>query len=50
MGTTWTFCGSTCPQSRLLVYLDPPFNSSRTYNVLFKYESGEESGGADCRI
>lgn len=26
-----------------LVYLDPPFNSSRTYNVLFKYESGEES-------
>jgi len=26
-----------------LVYLDPPFNSQRTYNVLFKYESGEES-------
>lgn len=26
-----------------LIYLDPPFNSSRTYNVLFKYESGEES-------
>ena len=26
-----------------LVYLDPPFNSSRTYNVLFKQESGEES-------
>lgn len=26
-----------------LVYLDPPFNSSRTYNVLFRYESGEES-------
>lgn len=26
-----------------LVYLDPPFNSKRTYNVLFKYESGEES-------
>ena len=26
-----------------LVYLDPPFNSSRTYNVLFKQESGAES-------
>jgi adenine specific DNA methylase Mod len=21
-----------------LIYLDPPFNSSRTYNVLFNYE------------
>jgi site-specific DNA-methyltransferase (adenine-specific) len=26
-----------------LVYLDPPFNSNRTYNVLFKDESGKES-------
>jgi site-specific DNA-methyltransferase (adenine-specific) len=26
-----------------LVYLDPPFNSNRTYNVLFKQESGRES-------
>ena len=26
-----------------LVYLDPPFNSKRTYNVLFKQESGAES-------
>jgi site-specific DNA-methyltransferase (adenine-specific) len=26
-----------------LVYLDPPFNSSRTYNILFKDESGKES-------
>ena len=26
-----------------LVYLDPPFNSNRTYNVLFRQESGEES-------
>jgi len=26
-----------------LIYLDPPFNSKRTYNVLFKDESGEES-------
>lgn len=26
-----------------LIYLDPPFNSQRTYNVLFKHESGNES-------
>jgi len=26
-----------------LVYLDPPFNSSRSYNVLFKYEHGTDS-------
>jgi len=26
-----------------LVYLDPPFNSKRTYNVLFRDESGTES-------
>ncbi len=26
-----------------LVYLDPPFNSSRSYNVLFKDESGVDS-------
>lgn len=26
-----------------LCYLDPPFNSNRTYNVLFKNESGKES-------
>ncbi len=26
-----------------LVYLDPPFNSSRNYNVLFRNESGVES-------
>src|SRR5579859_6546470 len=26
-----------------LVYLDPPFNSSRSYNVLFKDEHGTES-------
>src|SRR4051812_39784860 len=26
-----------------LVYLDPPFNSSRNYNVLFKDERGTES-------
>lgn len=26
-----------------LVYLDPPFNSNRSYNVLFKDETGKES-------
>jgi len=26
-----------------LIYLDPPFNSSRSYNVLFKDESGHDS-------
>ena len=26
-----------------LIYLDPPFNSSRNYNVLFKSESGADS-------
>lgn len=26
-----------------LIYLDPPFNSSRNYNVLFKDESGQDS-------
>lgn len=26
-----------------LIYLDPPFNSSRNYNVLFKDERGTDS-------
>ena len=26
-----------------LIYLDPPFNSNATYNVLFREQSGEES-------
>src|SRR4051794_15730076 len=26
-----------------LIYLDPPFNSNRNYNVLFKEENGKES-------
>lgn len=26
-----------------LIYLDPPFNSNRTYNILFKQESGQDS-------
>ncbi len=30
-----------------LIYLDPPFNSNRNYNVLFKDESGME---ADSQI
>lgn len=30
-------------QSIDLIYLDPPFNSNRSYNVLFKEESGQES-------
>ena len=30
-------------QSVDLVYLDPPFNSNATYNVLFKERTGEES-------
>jgi site-specific DNA-methyltransferase (adenine-specific) len=25
------------------VYMDPPFNSNRNYNVLFKDESGREA-------
>jgi DNA modification methylase len=28
-----------------LVYLDPPFNSNRSYNVIFKDESGRQSDG-----
>jgi site-specific DNA-methyltransferase (adenine-specific) len=27
-----------------LIYLDPPFNSNASYNVLFRERSGEESG------
>jgi len=26
-----------------LIYLDPPFNSNATYNVLFQEKSGEKS-------
>ncbi len=38
-----------------LVYLDPPFNSNRNYNVLFKDESGVEAdslerGSKTCGI
>lgn len=31
------------PESVDLIYLDPPFNSNRNYNVLFKEKSGEDS-------
>lgn len=31
------------PASVDLIYLDPPFNSNRSYNVLFKDESGQEA-------
>lgn len=35
--------GSIDDESVDLVYLDPPFNSQATYNVLFKSTSGERS-------
>ena len=28
-----------------LIYLDPPFNSNATYNVLFRERTGEDSAG-----
>ena len=34
---------SIADESVDLVYLDPPFNSSRSYNVLFKEAKGVES-------
>jgi site-specific DNA-methyltransferase (adenine-specific) len=34
---------SIADESVDLIYLDPPFNSSATYNVLFKAPSGEQS-------
>ena len=30
-----------------LIYLDPPFNSKATYNVLFRESGGSESAAAD---
>ena len=36
-------CEHVVTDSVDLIYLDPPFNSSTTYNVLFKEKSGEES-------
>ena len=34
---------SVADESVDLVYLDPPFNSSATYNVLFKSPAGEQN-------
>ncbi len=34
-------------ESITLIYLDPPINSSRSYNILFKDESGQ---AADAQI
>jgi hypothetical protein len=34
---------SIADESVDLIYLDPPFNSNATYNVLFKAQSGEQS-------
>ncbi len=31
------------PESVDLIYLDPPFNSNRSYNVLFKSHAGTEA-------
>ena len=30
-----------------LIYLDPPFNSNRNYNIIFKDESGQSERRAD---
>ncbi len=35
---------SIATESVDLIYLDPPFNSIATYNVLFRSPKGEESG------
>src|SRR5680860_315925 len=36
-------CDSIATESVDLIYLDPPFNSNASYNVLFKGRSGEQS-------
>ena len=42
--TIWRFCASTsATESVDLIYLDPPFNSNATYNVLFRGPSGDAS-------
>ena len=33
-----------------LVYLDPPFNSNRSYNVLFRESKGTRVGSADTGV
>ena len=36
-------CDHIASESVDLIYLDPPFNSARNYNVLFKHEGGQAS-------
>jgi 16S rRNA G966 N2-methylase RsmD len=41
---TWLRQGAKFPTGSVdLVYLDPPFNSNRSYNVLFKESDARES-------
>ena len=40
---------SVASESVDLVYLDPPFNSNASYNVLFKATSGAQSPGRSRR-
>jgi site-specific DNA-methyltransferase (adenine-specific) len=43
-GNNLHILGREVPDANVdLIYLDPPFNSNATYNVLFKEKSGEES-------
>ena len=42
--TIWTFSGRTSKNESIdLIYLDPPFNSQATYNVLFRSPTGKQS-------
>ena len=41
--TNALYYGDNLTVLRDLVYLDPPFNSNASYNVLFREKSGEES-------
>ena len=44
--TTSIHCETTLANESVdLIYLDPPFNSNATYNVLLREHSGEESDG-----
>lgn len=43
MAITCTYCANTSDEPVDLVYLDPPFNSKRDYNLLFKTPKGHES-------
>ena len=42
------FCArASAPRASTSIYLDPPFNSNATYNVLFRGPSGHAKPGAD---